>query len=82
MGRIKLLELSPVVNFINILHEIFWNRSALYSFSLVMFWLCNFWCKNIGTKVVCKMLMKLTPGADATNISGLLNPKKLGNFKN
>jgi len=22
------------------------------------------------------------PGADAINISGLLNPKKLGNFKN
>jgi len=22
------------------------------------------------------------PGADAKNISGLLNPKKLGNFKN
>ncbi len=24
----------------------------------------------------------ITPGADAINISGLLNPKKLGNFKN
>jgi len=24
----------------------------------------------------------LSPGADAINISGLLNPKKLGNFKN
>jgi hypothetical protein len=23
-----------------------------------------------------------TPGADAINISGLLNPKKLGHFKN
>ncbi len=29
-----------------------------------------------------KMLMKLTTGADAINISELLNPKKLGNFKN
>jgi len=29
-----------------------------------------------------KMLVKLTPGADAINISGLLNTKKLGNFKN
>jgi len=28
------------------------------------------------------MLVKLTPGADAINISGLLNPKQLGNFKN
>jgi len=40
-------------------------------------------------KAVRKMLMKLTPGADTINISGLLveesrllNPKKLGNLKN
>jgi len=26
--------------------------------------------------------LNLRPGADAINISGLLNPKKLGNFKN
>jgi len=25
-------------------------------------------------------MLKLTTGADAINISGLLNPKKLGNF--
>jgi len=45
--------------------------------------------KSSGAKVAQKILMKLTPGADAINISGLLvkesrllNPKKLGNFKN
>jgi len=33
-------------------------------------------------KAVRKMVVKLNTAADAINISGLLNPKKLGNFKN
>jgi hypothetical protein len=41
-----------------------------------------FWQKNIGTKAARQMLMKSTTGADAINISGLLNPKNLGNFEN
>jgi len=45
---------------------------------------------NEGNKI--NLLLKYTgltcircgqgPGADAINISGLLNPKKIGNFKN
>ncbi len=33
-------------------------------------------------KAAQKMFVKMRTGADAINISGLLNPKKLGNFKN
>ncbi len=39
---------------------LFLQESALHSFSLVTFWLCNFWRKNIDAKAMCKMLMKLT----------------------
>ncbi len=35
---------------------------------LATFQLCNFWHKNIGTKLACKMLMKLTPGVSSKNI--------------
>jgi len=34
-------------------------KSAFFSFSQVIFWLCNFWGKNICAKDVLKMLMKL-----------------------
>ncbi len=37
---------------------------------------------NIVKKAAHKMMVNQTPGADAINISELLNPKKLGNFKN
>jgi len=55
------------VNFINILCSNFLYKSALRSFSLVKFWLCNFlaqkyWRKNIGAKGSSKMLVKLTTG--------------------
>jgi len=33
-------------------------------------------------QVFLTLLAKSSAGADAINISGLLNPKKLGNFKN
>ncbi len=38
--------------------------------------------QKIYTLAKRNILVGLTPGADAINIFGLLNPKKLGNFKN
>jgi len=40
---------------------LFLSKNALHSFSLVTFWLHNFWRKNIAAKGTYKMLMKLTP---------------------
>jgi hypothetical protein len=57
---------SPVVNLTNILLEPYLYKSVLCSFSLVSFVI--FWCKNIGAKAACKMLVKLTPVANFTNI--------------
>jgi len=48
------------IDFINILRAIFFYESALHSFSLATFSLCNFWLKNMGTKAARKMWMKLT----------------------
>jgi len=46
-------------------------KSALWllcSFSLITVWLCIiFWRKTIGTKIACKMLMKLTKYVNFTN---------------
>jgi len=42
--------------------QIFLYKSALRSFSVVRFWLCIFWHKNIGTKSTPNKLMKLTLG--------------------
>jgi len=42
----------------------FFNKSVLGSFSV----LCNFYQKNIGTKVACKILAKLTSSVYFTNI--------------
>jgi hypothetical protein len=49
------------VNFINILRAHFSYKSALRSFSLVTFLLCDFLAKGYLQKIVHKMLMKLTP---------------------
>jgi len=37
-----LMKFTPRVNFINILFDNFSYKSAMHSFSLVTFWLCNF----------------------------------------
>jgi len=42
--------LRPGINFINILHVTFLYKSALQSFSLITFWLCNFFGKRILSK--------------------------------
>jgi hypothetical protein len=56
----SILDMKPVVNFINILLSNFSYQSASRSFSLITFEI--FWQKNIGAKVVRKMLTnKLTP---------------------
>jgi hypothetical protein len=59
---------KPVVNFINILRAHFSYESKLSSFSIVMFQFLYFWRQNISAKCACKMLMKLTPKVDFTNI--------------
>ncbi len=48
------------IDFINILLEPFLYESALCSFSLVTFWLCDFLQMDISEKIERKMLMKLT----------------------
>jgi len=63
-------EQSPCVNFINILFKPF-SRSALCSFSLITFWLCDFWQKNIGAKTARKMLMKLTSCQTKTGFTNI-----------
>jgi len=40
----------------------------LNSFSLIPFGFAIFWCQNIGKKSAHKMLMKLTPGVNFTNV--------------
>jgi len=57
-----LVKLTPGVNFINTLCAHFSYKSKVSSFSLIMFGFAIFWHQNIGKKVPCKMLMKLTPG--------------------
>jgi len=57
MRHCILLCMCTEVNFIKILWDNFLYESALHSFSLVTFWLCNFlaqkyWCKNIGSKIL------------------------------
>jgi len=47
--------------------------------SLLKFYLLWYKMKQLA---MVKSWTKLQPGADAINSSGLLNPKKLGNFKN
>ncbi len=46
----------------------FFYESASRSFSLVMFWLWNFWHKNIGILGARKMLMKLTLGGTGIDV--------------
>ncbi len=48
------------VNFINILRAQYSYKSVSRSFSLVKFWLYNFW--HMYKKCACKTLMKLTAG--------------------
>ncbi len=48
------------IDFINILLEPHMYESALCSFSLVTFWLCDFLQMDISEKIERKMLMKLT----------------------
>jgi len=44
-------------------------KTVFRSFSLLTVWVCNFfWQQNIGTKAAHKMLVKLKPGANFTNI--------------
>ncbi len=56
------LTFSSLVNFTNILREIFSNKSFAHRF------FCTFCRKNIDTKAAHKMLVKLTPGVNFTNI--------------
>jgi hypothetical protein len=48
--------------------RVFLYKSALYSFSLNTFWLHNFLVRGNLQKIACKMLTKLTTGADPTKI--------------
>jgi hypothetical protein len=57
-----LMKLTPGVNFTNILRAAFSYKSFLCSFYVLTIWVCNFWRKDLGTKAVHKMLVKLTPG--------------------
>ncbi len=58
-------KLTLGVNFINTLRKKIVYESALRSFSLVKFLLCNFLVpKYWREKIVCKMLMKLTTVVD------------------
>ncbi len=68
------------VDFINVLRTAFTPVApqSVRTQSSCLFMLLGATCIN----PVRRTLRKLTPGADAINISGLLNPKKLGNFKN
>jgi len=45
-----LMKLTPGVNFINILGEIFSYKSTLHSFYLMTVWLCNFFGKIISAQ--------------------------------
>jgi hypothetical protein len=51
-------KMKTGVNVINILRANFSYQCASSSFSLVIFWLCNFSLKNIGAKAASKMLLK------------------------
>ncbi len=77
-----LKKLTPDINVINALWAHFLYKSVFAAFLQFQLALVIFWQKNIGTKAARQMLMKSTTGADAINISGLLNPKNLGNFEN
>jgi len=65
---LKTTFLTTGVNFINILCTRFLCESKLSSFYLITFGFAIFWHQNIGKKVLSKMLMKLTPGVNFTNI--------------
>jgi hypothetical protein len=56
-------------NFNNILQEPFLYDSVLHSISLITVWLCNFWCKKIGTKAARKMLVQLLQFGDSNGTS-------------
>jgi len=66
----------PGFNFINILRMNFSYKSALHSFSLVTFWLCNFLTQKHWCKVTHKMLMKLTPWKLSTLLFSHTNTTK------
>jgi hypothetical protein len=60
--------LPPSVNVTNILRAAFSYEIFLRSFYVFTIWVCNFWQKDFGAKAAHKMLVKLTPGVNFTNI--------------
>ena len=54
--------------FTNILQAAFSYESVFAAFLYLQFGFVIFWQKNIGAKAACKMLMKLAPWVDFTNI--------------
>jgi hypothetical protein len=61
-GRVKVRVLPAAINFIKIIHALFWYEILAQKITKLCFGFDIFWCKNIGAKCACKMLMKLTPG--------------------
>jgi len=57
-----LIKLTTGVNFINILQAVFSYETVLFRFSVHPVCICIFLQKEIGAKVACKMLVKLTIG--------------------
>ncbi len=55
------------------------NKCVNGKWSLVLKTFCDKPFMHVYSKAI---RFESTAGADAINISGLLNPKKLGNFKN
>jgi len=61
-------ELDPGVNFINVLLERFWYEILALKITRLCFKFEIFLRQNISAKCKCKMLMKLTPWVNFTNI--------------
>jgi len=57
------------INFINILQAAFSYQKVLCTpFMCLQFGFVIFWQKEFGTKAAYKMLVKLTPGVNVTNL--------------
>ncbi len=67
--KIKLTLVSVSQTFCK---QLFSTKLLCAEFLYLKFGLVTFWQRNIGEKAAHKMLTKLTTGANAINISGLL----------